>query len=108
MVNNETQIAQRKQREYNNQLHALNTTTARFRKLARAQIQAKAIARTISKSDSTDTSPVPINTPDAIIRRGAKALVMTPELCGLFYKINRQRKTLWMKEYRQGYEMLLG
>lgn len=104
MVNNEAQIAQRKQREYNNQLHALHTTTARFRKLARAQIQAKAIA----KSQTTDTTPVPTNTPDAVIRRGAKALVMTPELCGLFYKINRQRKMLWMKEYRQGYEMLLG
>ena len=105
MVNNETQIAQRKQREYNNQLHALNTTTARFRKLARAQIQAKAIA----KSQSTNTTPVPTtDTSDAVIRRGAKALVMTPELCGLFYKINRQRKMLWMKEYQQGYEMLLG
>jgi hypothetical protein len=104
MPNIEAQIAQRKQREYNNQLHTLNTTTARFRKLARAQIQAKAIA----KSQSTDTTPVPTNTPDAVIRRGAKALVMTPELCGLFYKINRQRKMLWMKEYKQGYEMLLG
>ena len=96
------QIARRKQREYQTQFRRMKTNEAHFRKIARHQVQTSAILRATIAGIAA-----PTNAQEAIERRGVKSLRMTPELCGLFYKINRQRKMLGMEEYVQGYEMLM-
>jgi len=101
-VSNTTRLARRKQREYHTQFQQMKTTEARFRKIARHQVQTVGILRATIAGMTA-----PANALEAVERRGLRSLRMTPELCGLFYKINRQRKMMCLEEYVQGYEMLM-
>lgn len=85
--------------EYSNQCQHLYGHEAHFRKIGRQQIQERALRLNKINHTNGDLTDV--------IRKGTKALVMTDELCGLFYKINRCRKMLNMDEVQKPRELLL-
>ena len=89
----------RMKREYENQCAKLVEYEKRFRKIGRLQIQTRALRRQEISNTYGDLTN--------IIRRGTKSLIMTTELCGLFYKINRCRKMLKMNDICQPRELLL-
>lgn len=85
--------------EYNIQCETLIKHEKQFRKIGRKQIQDRALKRREIANAGGDLTDV--------IRRDTKALVMTDELCGLYYKINRCRKMLKMDELLKTTELLL-
>ena len=108
---------QRQRREYNRQCARLVHYETLYRKIARKQVQERAVRKLVclqeqqqAHAENTEASvEASDDTPDAneLIRRGVKSLRMTPELCGLFYQINRIRSMLFMTPHAHGYDLLL-
>ena len=89
---------ERMKNEYNLQCAGLYEKECLFRKIARQQIQARALRRKDIQSCNGDMT--------AVIRKGVNALQITPTLDGLLRKINNTRRMLNMKEISKPKELL--
>ena len=108
---------QRQRREYNRQCARLAHYETRFRKIARKQVQERALRKLArlqqeqqqAQAENTENAETSDDVPDAneLVRRGVKSLQMTPELCGLFDQINRIRSMLYLAPHAHGYDLLL-
>ena len=116
---------QRQLSEYRKQRIVLQTFEMSFRKIARKQVEQRAKMKMntshhppsqplqpTGKDDCMNNNDSEQHPPqqllfERIVRRGVKSLNMTPELCGLFRKINRTRKMLREPEWEHGYQLLL-
>lgn len=97
---------QRQHWERAQQLRLLRENEHAFRRIARRQVEARALRKLAALRDADSGTDEPC-TFDECYHRGVRALAMTPELCGLFGKVNRTRKSLRLDEYTQGYELLI-
>ena len=96
----------RQRREYDRQCARLQHYEARFRKIARKQVQERAL-RKLGQSPADAQGDATNRLVQQQMRRGVKSLQMTPELCGLFDQVNRIRSMLYMTPHAHGYELLL-
>lgn len=105
---------QRQRLEYNRRCARLAHYETRFRKIARKQVQERALRKLArlqqeqqqAQAENTETSDNVLDAND-LVRRGVKSLQMTPELCGLFDQINRIRSMLYLAPHAHGYDLLL-
>jgi len=95
----------RMKEEYAKQCATLLVHRKHFRKLGRHQIQERALRR--SEMANTDTDGDGDGELADGMCCGTKALVMTDELCGIFYKINRCNRLLKMNEVYTPRELLI-